>query len=160
MIPDVQRSAMAIITLPIISLPVLALPSSPPEEATITHHTRIPPKHTRRITVVIILVSAPISLGKAVVSTHSPVLIHFPTNGTKVLSFTPQHTQGFVHFSHLLSHGNELFRWLFSAPVRASQVFLASSSLVSGVCAVSAAGAGSVSTIAGHVTHIFQSVSN
>jgi hypothetical protein len=62
-----------------------------------------------------ILVNPHISLGNAVASVTTVVssvsasdhnLIHFPINGTLVLSFTPQHTHGSLQLSHLL-----LFHW-------------------------------------------------
>jgi len=111
MIPDVQRSAIARITLPISHFPFLACPSSEPAAAIITPHTRIHQKHTKRIIVVSILVSPHISLGKAVTSVTTVVssvlasvqsLIQFPINGTFVFSFTPQQTPGALQLSHLL----------------------------------------------------------
>ena len=112
MIPDVPRSAIATITLPINFFHSLAVLSLPHEAETITPHTRIPPKQTRRIIVVIILVNHHINLGNAVVSVtvvpsvvdpSVPVLIQFPINGTFVLSFTPQQTPGVSHDTHFPS---------------------------------------------------------
>jgi hypothetical protein len=119
MIPDVPRRAIAIITFPISFFHSLAVLSLPHEAATITPHTKIPPKQTRRIIVVIILVNHHINLGNAVVSvTVVPsvvaqsvhVLIHFPINGTFVLSLTPQQTLGSSQFSHLSALSDDPFR--------------------------------------------------
>jgi hypothetical protein len=112
MIPDVPRRAIAIITLPISFFHSLAVLSLPHEAATITPHTKIPPKQTRRIKVVIILVNHHINLGNAVISvTVVPpvvapsvhILIHFPINGTLVLSFTQQQTPSAAQSRHFQS---------------------------------------------------------
>ena len=117
-IPDAQRSAIAMTTFPISFLPSLALAVSHPEDATITPPTRIPPKQIKRINVVIILVSAHINTGNAVTSVTTvvsvllgsvPNLIHFPTNGTFVLSLIPQQTHGSLQFSHAQVVHLELF---------------------------------------------------
>jgi magnesium-transporting ATPase (P-type) len=67
-IPDAQRTAIAIIMFLISSFPFFALPVSPPEEAISTPPAIIPPNDTSKIIVVRILISPHISLGKALVS--------------------------------------------------------------------------------------------
>ena len=139
MIPDVQRSAIAITTFPMSFFQSPACVLFEPAAEIMTPHTRIPPKQTRRITVVIILVNHHISLGNAVVSvTVVPsvfepsvhVLIQFPINGTLVLSLTPQQTPGALQLSHLSTLLEELSRWNDHLGVLASQSFLACSSLL------------------------------
>lgn len=104
--PDAHRTAIAIITFPMRLLPSDALFVSHPDDAIITHPTKIPPKQINKRNVIIIFVSAHIRIGNAVASVTTVVSelsasfqneIHLPIKGTFVLSLTQQHTHGVSH---------------------------------------------------------------